>query len=169
MYSRIPVCTGTWQVHTVFLILVPHFSSLWRVYLCTNWTRLSTYFGVPDAIAPAGPSRLLGDSAASAVLRVSITRLASTMTSCLLTSSTSPSQRALLTGVWRTWAWSWGVRVNDELQNIKTILPSSSSEFYSREKAESWSGLKLSSADGDCAVDLEQWLECWGHYCKIFK
>jgi hypothetical protein len=42
---------------------------------------------------------LLGDSAAAAVLLVSITRLAATMTSCLFTSSKSPSQLVLQTGV----------------------------------------------------------------------
>jgi hypothetical protein len=49
------------------------------------------------------------------------------MISCLLTSSTSPSQQR--TAGWGqhcwTWASSWGV--NDELQIIQAILQSSSS------------------------------------------
>ena len=41
--------------------------------------------------------------------------------------------------------------------------------FYQRDKTKSWSGLKLSSADGDWVVDLEHWLEYQGYNCEIFK
>jgi hypothetical protein len=41
--------------------------------------------------------------------------------------------------------------------------------FYQRDKTKSWSGLKLSSADGDWDVDLEQWLKYQGYYYEIFK
>ena len=41
--------------------------------------------------------------------------------------------------------------------------------FYQRDKTKSWSGLKLSSADGDQDVDLEHWLEYQGYNCEIFK
>jgi hypothetical protein len=46
--------------------------------------------------------------------------------------------------------------------------------FYQSDKTKSWSGLKLSSADDDWDVYLEQWLEyqlyyCEGYYCEIFK
>ncbi len=39
----------------------------------------------------------------------------------------------------------------------------------SLDKTKSWSGLKLSSADGDWDVNLEQWREYQGYYCEIFK
>ncbi len=41
--------------------------------------------------------------------------------------------------------------------------------FYQRDKTKSWSGLKLSSADDDWDVDLEQWLEYQGYYCEILQ
>ncbi len=41
--------------------------------------------------------------------------------------------------------------------------------FYQGDNTKSWSGLKLSSADGDWVVDLEHWLEYQGYNCEIFK
>ncbi len=64
---------------------------------------------------------------------------------------------------------SWGVMMSSKIfkQSCKVQVQ----RFYQRDKTtwKSWSGLKLSSADGDWDIDLEQWLEYdQGYYCEIF-
>jgi hypothetical protein len=66
------------------------------------------------------------------LLRVSFTRLATAMISCLLTSGStgtraSPSQQRSAGWGQHCWTWASSWCVDDELQNIQAILPSSSS------------------------------------------
>ncbi len=87
----------------------------------------------------AGAGGLLWDSTAAGQLHPTRSRQAA----CSPLSHQQPqpqpaTQCALRTGVClRTWDASWGV--NDELQNIQAILPSSSSSqrFYQRDKTKS--------------------------------
>ena len=102
--------------------------------------------------------------------RVSFTRLAAAMVSCLLTSSTSPSQQR--SARCKRACQGLGLQVGASMMSWKTFKQSckvQDQRIYQRDKTTSWSGLKLSSADGDWDVDLEQWREYRGYYCKIFK
>jgi hypothetical protein len=101
---------------------------------------------------------------------VSFTQFAVSMISCLLTSSTSPSQQRCAHCKWAC-EGLW-LQVGASMMSCKICKQSCKVQvqrFYQRDKTKSWSGLKLSSADGDWDVDLEQWLEYQGYYCEIFK
>jgi hypothetical protein len=113
-----PVCLPAIQVpaHTLNQTTLKH----WQFYsLLLGSTLVSAWAPCLGAAA-----RALAAFWGIQLLLVSFTRLAATIISCLLTSSTR-----LQTGVRKTWASSWGV--NNDLQNIQAILPSSSSEILS--------------------------------------
>ncbi len=102
--------------------------------------------------------------------RVSFTRLAAAMISCLITSSTSPSQQHSA----RCWRACDGLalQVGESMMSCKIFKQYCQVQvqrFYQRDKTKSWSGLKLRSANGDWDIYLEQWLEYQGYNCKMFK
>jgi hypothetical protein len=90
--------------------------------------------------------------------------------SCLLTSSTSPSQQRSV--LCKLGCEGLGLQVGVSMMSCKVFKQSCQVQvqrFYQRDKRKSWSGLKLSIANGDWDVDLKQWLEYQVYYCKIFK
>jgi hypothetical protein len=91
------------------------------------------------------------------LLRVSFTRFATAMISCLLTSSTSTSQQRCARC--ERACEGLGLQVGASMMSCKIFKHSCKVQvrrFYQRDKSKSLSGLKLSSADGDWDVDLEQ-------------
>jgi hypothetical protein len=102
---------------------------------------------------------------------VSFTRFAAAMISCLLTSSISPSQRRMARC--ERACEGLGLQFGASIMCCKIFKQSCKVQvqrFYQRDKTKSWSGLKLSCADGDWNVDLEQWLEYdQRYYSEIFK
>jgi hypothetical protein len=96
--------------------------------------------------------------------RVSFTQFAAAMISCLLTSSTSPSLQRCAHCKWACQGL-W-LQVGASMMSCKIFKQSCKVQvqrFYQRDKTKSWSGLKLSSADGDWDVNLEPWLEYQGY------
>jgi hypothetical protein len=112
--SCIPVRTGMYHIHTCLLKPVQHYSHFWKVHLCTYLLRVHILSSCSGSIVRLpGPCQLFRhhpshstkshqstgrfthDCLAAplpvpARLGVSFTRLTNTMSSCLLTSSTSP-------------------------------------------------------------------------------
>ncbi len=76
------------------------------------------------------------------------------------------TQCALQTSMWLTWIHGGASMMSCKI--FKQSCQVQFQRFYQRDKAKSWSGLKLHSTDGDWDVDFEQWLECLGYSCKIF-
>ncbi len=120
------------------LVLVQHFSNIWRVHMCTYWLNCSGSAS-PDSPPPW---------------------------SALLTSSTSPSQQH--SACCKRACGGLGLQVGASMMSCKVFKHSCKVQvqrFYQRDKTKSFSGLKLSSVDGDWDIDLERWLEYWGYYC----
>ncbi len=101
--------------------------------------------------------------------RVSFTRFAAALISCLLTSSTSSSpQRSALC---ERACEGLGLQVGSMMccKIFKQTCKVQVQRFYQRDKTKSWSGLQLSSADGDGDVDHELRLQCCECYCSNFQ
>ncbi len=143
----------------------------------THWTKshsstgrfihccLAAPLSVPGRLG-AGAGGLLGDSAAAGQLHP--TRCRHDQLSAHQQQQPQPATLCtLLTGVWRTWASSFASMMSCKIfqQSCKVQVQ----RFYQRDKTKRWSGLKLSSADGDWGVILEQWLKYQGNNCQIFK
>jgi hypothetical protein len=93
------------------------------------------------------------------LLWVSFTRLAATMISCLLTSSTSSSQQRCACCEQACEGPGLQVGASESMMSCRIFTGKQSykvqvQRFYQSYKTKSWPGLKLSSADGDWDVNL---------------
>ena len=132
---------------------------------------LAAPLSVPGRLG-AGTGGVLGDSATAGQLYPARRRHAQLSAHQQQQPAAAPASNAVRAANWRD--EGLGPQVGASMMSWKLFKQSCQvqvQKFYQSDKTKSWSGLKLSSADGDWDVDLqvEQWLEYRGYYYKIFK